>query len=77
MSTDETLNQEIITFGFKRDQSKFNDNKRYTTIQFEINGEKRILFTGSKVTMEQLEKYHEYLPFVTTIRKINRYYTLT
>lgn len=41
------------------------------------NGEHKIFFTGSAVVMEQLEKYEEELPFQTTLKKIDKYLTLS
>lgn len=77
MSVDDVLNQEILILDFKRGVSKFKENARYTTVQFKLDGETRILFTGSEVIADQLDRYKEHMPFVATIRKINRYYTLT
>lgn len=77
MGINDVLNQEVLILDFKRGQSKFKENARYTTVQFEMDGETHVLFTGSEVISDQLERYKEHLPFVATIRKINRYYTLT
>jgi len=47
-------------------------------VQFEIDGgEKRVFFTGSDILIEQMEKYGSEIPFLTTIKKIDRYYTFT
>jgi hypothetical protein len=43
----------------------------------ELPDERFIIFTGSTVLQEQLEKYKDRLPFMATIRKIDRFYTLT
>jgi hypothetical protein len=40
-------------------------------------GSKYIIFTGSIVLIDQLEKYKENLPFYTTVKKIDKYYTFT
>ena len=77
MGIDDVLNQEILILDYKRGASKFKENSRYTTVQFELNGETRILFTGSEVIADQLDRYTGHMPFFATIRKINRYYTLT
>ena len=37
----------------------------------------KVFFTGSEVLIDMLEKYKEELPFIATIRKIDRYYTLS
>jgi hypothetical protein len=36
-----------------------------------------VVFTGSDVLIGQVEKYADQIPFLTTIKKINRYYTMT
>ena len=36
-----------------------------------------IAFTGSNVLIEQLNKYESNIPFYTTIKKINKYYTFS
>jgi hypothetical protein len=70
------LNKEILILGFKSGKSKFKEGG-YTTVQFEMDGARRVLFTGSQVVADQLQKYQAHLPFRTVIQKINRYYTLT
>ena len=59
--------------------SRFSKNKsgEYLTIQFELNGNKRIFFTGSDVLIDQIKRYGKEIPFETVIKKINRYYTFT
>lgn len=76
MSIDSVLNKEIVILGFKKGSSKFKDGD-YITIQFELDGDHKILFTGSEVIRDQIEKYQSHIPFVATIQKIDRYYTLT
>jgi len=46
-------------------------------LQFEIDNEKHIFFTGSKVLIDQVKKYKDEMPFLTIIKKINKYYTFT
>jgi len=75
------LNTEIIITGAKITQSKFQDNRsgKCLQLQFQKNQQavKEIIFTGSDVLIDQLEKYQHEIPFRTTIKKINRYYTLS
>lgn len=40
------------------------------------DGQHRVIFTGSDVLIEQMEKYGAEVPFAT-IKKIYRYYTLS
>jgi len=73
---DKIINQEILVIGYKINDSKYNDSK-CLKLQFEIDNEKHIVFTGSNVLIDQIEKYKEEIPFLTTIKKINKYYTFT
>ena len=73
---DDILNQEIEVTGYSIKQSKYKESD-YLTLQFKIDGNLNILFTGSGVLINQLEKYENEIPFVTEIKKINKYYTLT
>lgn len=77
---DDILNQEIVITGHTIKKSKYSKNSsgKYLTIQFRVGeSDHKVLFTGSDVLIDQLEKYQHNIPFTTTIRKINRYYTLT
>lgn len=79
---DNVLNQEICITGYRIKVSKFSKNNsgKYLTMQFYFGGDgnqSHILFTGSDVLISQLERYGEEIPFWATIKKIDRYYTLT
>jgi len=76
---DDILNQKIIVTGFSIKTSKYRKNVtgKYLTLQFEMNNETQIIFTGSDVLIGQMERYGEEIPFAAVIKKINRYYTLT
>ena len=73
------LNQEITIIGYSIKKSKHSTNKSgdYLTVQFEMNGDKQIFFTGSEILIEQFNKYGDEIPFIAIVKKINRYYTLT
>jgi len=73
------LNKEILITGHKIRESKFekSNNSKCLTLQFDTNDEKHILFTGSSVLIDQIEKYKGEIPFLTTIKKIDKYYTFT
>jgi len=73
---EEILNLEILITGFKIGKSKYKD-KDYLTLQYENGNEKYITFTGSEVLIKQVKKYADKIPFYTTIRKVNNYYTMT
>lgn len=73
---DDILNQELEITGYKVGKSKYKEND-YLTLQFKVNGDFNVLFTGSGVLIDQLRKYEDEIPFMATIKKINKYYTLT
>jgi hypothetical protein len=65
------LNKPIIVHSFLVNNSKF-DNKpgECLTLQIEVDGEKRILFSGSKVLISMINQVNkEDFPFQTTIVK--------
>ena len=77
---DNLLNKEIIISAVKIKMSKFKDHgDKCATVQFyeETDDRKRIFFTGSGVIINMLEKYKDEIPFITTVKKIDKYYTLT
>lgn len=74
---DDILNQEILILDFKVKDSKQCIGSKYLTIQFKIDDKTFIVFTGSMVLINQLEKYKDNLPFYTVIKRIDKYYTLT
>lgn len=76
---EDVLDKEIEVIGYKVSDSKYAKVKdgKVLTLQFKLNGENRILFTGSNVLMEQVEKYGNEMPFVATITKVNKFYTFS
>jgi len=78
---DDIVNQEILITGYNIKISKYGENKtgKYLTLQFATDGSKesRVLFTGSDVLIDQLERYGDEIPFLATIKRVNRYYTLS
>ena len=74
---DEILNKEILVIDFKLKESKHHRDSQYLTLQFKIDEATFILFNGSRVLADQLEKYKDNLPFYAVIKKIDKYYTFT
>jgi hypothetical protein len=76
---EDILNKEIIILNYRIRESRYSDNRdgKYLTLQVEIDGKRYVIFTGSDVLVEQLKRYSNQLPFVSTIRKIKKYFTLT
>lgn len=72
------VNLPLVVTGYKIRNSQYKKgNDRYATIQIELNHEKRVVFTGSVVLIEQLEKYGDNIPFEATILLIDRFYTFS
>lgn len=76
---DDVINQDVTVADCRFAASKYEKNKsgKCLTLQILINDQKRVVFTGSDVMIEQMLKYEDQMPFLATIKKINRYYTLT
>lgn len=76
---DYILNQEILVTGYKIKKSKYikEGMEQCLTVQFEIDENKKIFFTGSNVLIDQIEKYSHEIPFMTVLKKIDRYYTFS
>ena len=73
------LDQEILILGYRIKSSKHkkSNSENYMTIHFTKDDSNYILFTGSAILMEQLEKYQDEIPFFTTIKKIDKYFTFS
>jgi len=76
MKIKDILNQEILVTGHSIHRSKFKD-ENYLTLQFEIDNFRKVIFTGSCVLMDQIEKYADKIPFLTIIRDFGKYYAFT
>lgn len=77
ISIAKVIGREIVLIGYKVVTSKYKESNspECLTLQFELDEERRILFTGSKILIEQMEKYGDEIPFSTVIKKIDKYYT--
>lgn len=71
----EVEGREITVTGYRVFKSKMEGD--CMMLQFIMDDETHVLFTGSTVLAEQTEKYRDKIPFITTIRKIGRYYSFT
>ena len=76
---DNVLSREIEIIGYTITDSKYqkHDDDKLLTLQFKLNGDDKILFTGSRVLAEQCEQYKDEMPFMTKVEKINKFYTFT
>lgn len=71
------LNKPIIVKNYKVDESKFekSNNDKCLCLQIEIDGESRVLFSGSKILINQILKVDKTnLPFTATIVKENEHF---
>jgi len=73
-SINDVLNREILILNYRLGASKYSQTP-CLTLQFMLDEEKHVLFTGSTVLIEQIEMYKKELPFYATIKKIDKYYT--
>ena len=79
---DDVLNVEILITAYRLKESKYQRTSApdCLTIQFEYPdkpGVRHVIFTGSTVLCDQLKRYQDNLPFLATIKRIDRYFTLT
>lgn len=74
------LNCEITVLDFRIMDSKYNDkgNGKCLFLQIEFEGKKRVVFTGSAVLMDTIEKVKRTdFPFMTKIVEENERYEFT
>lgn len=72
------FNLPITVISFKVEPSKQKKGTELLTLQIEKSGEKRIVFTGSVVLIDQIRRVSEdRFPFVTVIKGDNDYYEFT
>ncbi len=79
LKIDDILNKEIMVIGFRVKDSKFIKANAPTclTIQFTLGDERHIAFTGSQVLLDQCRSYETEIPFLATVKKVDKYYTFT
>jgi hypothetical protein len=73
------LNKEIEVLAVRIKPSKYGNKGTGAclTIQFVMDGKRYVAFTGSGVLTDQAKQYLTELPFLATIKKIDKYYTFT
>jgi len=79
ITLDSLLNKEIELIQYRLTKSKYakNESGLCLTLQIKLDDQLRVVFTGSEVLIRQLKQYGDHCPFKTTIKKINKYYTLS
>lgn len=72
------FNVPISVIAFKVEPSRQKPGTELLTLQIEKSGEKRIVFTGSTVLIDQIRRVpDDGFPFITTIRGDNSHYEFT
>ena len=63
--------------GYRITDSNKRSGTKCLTLHIRLDGEERVVFTGSYVLMEQVERYQEQLPFIASIKKVNNFLTFS
>ena len=71
----DVINREIFITDFRLRNSTQRPNSECLQLQFMMDGEICVLFTGSAVLISQLKESESHIPFSTTIKKVDRYYS--
>ena len=69
----EILNKEILVTDFRVTQSKQRDGEKCLQIQFVMNSNVYVLFTGSSVLIDQIQSAKDRIPYKTSVVKVDRY----
>lgn len=79
LKIDDIINKEITVIGYRVKDSKFTKDKATTclTIQFLLGDVRHVVFTGSSVLLDQCKSYENEIPFLATVKKIDKYFTFT
>jgi hypothetical protein len=78
ISVKKLFNTPITVLDFKQEPSKQKAGTTLLTIQIEKAGDKRVVFTGSTVLLDQLKRVSkDKFPFTTVIKGDNDYYEFT
>lgn len=72
IKVDRLLNKEITVYDFVIKDSKLKPGTQCLYLQIEFAGERRVVFTGGAVLIEQIRQIDkDRFPFTVTIRKEN------
>jgi len=79
LKLDDVVNREITVLDYRIKDSHYKKEncEKCLTLQFKMDDKIYMMFTGSNVLRDQIDKYKSELPFITVIKKIDRYYTFT
>lgn len=74
---EQILGRDIVVVDFRITESKHRQNSKCLQIQFLMDGEIYIVFTGSVVLLDQIKYSKDKIPFKTKITKNDNYYSLS
>lgn len=70
------LNKEILILDFNIRKSKIKEGN-YAIVQFELEGEKHVIFTTATRILKKLERHKEKMPYRVTIIQKFSYFTMS
>ncbi|MDR0803875.1 MAG: hypothetical protein LBO08_02175 [Rickettsiales bacterium] len=74
---EDILDRPILVRGAKIIASKRNAGTQCLQLQFELDSELFVLFSGSAVLLDQCQKYSDKMPFHTKIIKCDKYFSFS
>ncbi|MBQ8473278.1 MAG: hypothetical protein IJ500_00245 [Alphaproteobacteria bacterium] len=74
---DEILNREILITDFRITKSKRKEGTDCLQIQFVLDDDVFVAFTGSSVLTDQIQSARDNIPFRVTVVKIDKYYSFS
>lgn len=74
---DEILNREIVVTDFRITKSKRKEGTDCLQIQFMLDDDVWVVFTGSAVLIDQIQSARDNMPFRGTLVKIDKYYSFS
>ena len=74
---DDILNREITVVDYRIRKSTKRDGTECLQIQFLLDNEVCVVFTGSSVLLNQIKEAKDNIPFPGTVVKLDRYYSFS
>lgn len=74
---DDILNREITVIDYRIRKSTKRDGTECLQMQFLLETEVCVVFTGSSVLINQIKESKDNIPFVGTVVKLDRYYSFS
>lgn len=74
---DAIINREITVLDYRLRRSTQRDGTECLQLQFLMDDEVCVLFTGSSVLINQIKECKDNIPFDATIVKVDRYYSFS